>query len=85
MCEDGSRVSKALRYIHEVKYMGADPKPLIDKLFTYHNKIMLIHRRVIGATKTNIPGLYMSIALCEECEVPWPCLEIDSWLDTLNA
>ena len=85
MCDDGLRVSKALRYIHEVKYLGADPKPLVDKLFTYHNQLFHTHRKIEVSSKTNLPGVFTVATLCEFCVVPWPCPELDKWLTTIGA
>jgi len=84
MCSEGPRVSKALRHIHEVKYLGADPKPLVDRLFRYHNLLMGTHRQVNTVSKTQIEGLYTTVTLCEFCVVPWPCPEINKWLDTIG-
>lgn len=83
MCAEGARIGKALRYIHEVKYLGADPKPLIDKLFNYHNSLLKTHRQIQTPSRTNLPGVYMVVTLCEFCVVPWPCSEIDKWLNIL--
>jgi len=85
MCDDGVRISRALRYIHEVKYLGSDPKPLIDKLFTYHNSLMFTHRKVEVPSRTNLPGVFIVATLCEFCVVAWPCPEINKWVDALNG
>ena len=85
MCEEGLRISRALNYIHAVKYFGADCRPLVDKLFTYHTRLMFTHRKIVSATKTNYPGVYLAVEFCERCEVPWPCEELDSWLDILGG